>query len=127
MIRKIHHQGCHLIMVNHMNSTSVFDFIHSEFPSDDSSIDTLLPNQYIGNPLPPKQSDTIRISFQNLNGLHLDQTGGDFSTICQDIKITHTDVALFAEPNICHKHYHVKENLYETATQHALSLSLIHI
>ena len=67
--------------------------------------------------LTPKQNNSIRIFFQNVNSIDTDREGGDFSTICKDVILTGTDVLMLAEPNLCHLHNKVRNNLHQAASK----------
>jgi hypothetical protein len=47
----------------------------------------------------PKLSTTFRLYFQNVNGIKLDEYGGEFSAICSMISHLQADVAVFAKLN----------------------------
>ena len=94
--------------------------------SEDSSTEQALhPNQPIGDTLMPATPETLRIMFQNVNGINLDKDGGDFHSICKDLKTTDTDIMMIAEPNLCHRHYHVKDTLIRTASSNGIKFPKI--
>ena len=94
--------------------------------SEDSSAEQALhPNQPIGDTLMPATPETLRIMFQNVNGINLDKDGGDFHSICKDLKTTDTDIMMIAEPNLCHRHYHVKDTLIRTASSNGIKFPKI--
>jgi hypothetical protein len=48
----------------------------------------------------PKEENTFRIYCQNANGLQLDQTGGEFATICEIALEVQADVISVTEHNL---------------------------
>lgn len=61
-------------------------------------------NDLIGDILTGKSKNTMRLAFQNVNGLNIDSHGGDTALIFDEMKQTETDILLMSEPNICHQH-----------------------
>jgi len=61
-------------------------------------------NDLIGDMLTGKSRNTIRLAFQNVNGLNIDSHGGDTALIFEEMKRTETDILLMSEPNVCHQH-----------------------
>jgi hypothetical protein len=90
----------------------------------DSNLKTNVP---WGNMLScPKPKDTFRLYSQNINGLKLDDTGGELSTISDFINTYQCDIVGFLELNLDVSKYKVKKIISNTL-QKSLFPSQFHV
>jgi exonuclease III len=65
-----------------------------------------------------KADDHTRIYVINLNGVSFDRRGGQFDTLCQQLKEIQVDVFCGQEHNLDTTKPHIRSILFHTATQH---------
>jgi hypothetical protein len=71
-----------------------------------------------GDNLSIKSPTVTRVNGMNVNGLSLDQRGGQLDVLCKVIKEVQADVFCGQEHNLASDSTHVRQILYRTARQH---------
>lgn len=71
-----------------------------------------------GDPLSSKEAGCTRLYAANVNGLQLDNRGGQYDDICKMIKEVGADLFCGQEINLDSSQHAVKQILYETTNQH---------
>ena len=79
---------------------------------------TRMDNECWGDKCEDKEGNHLRLYVQNVNGLRLDQRGGQFDVICQVQKEVQADLLLGQEHNIDAGQYSVRSILHNTHRQH---------
>ena len=79
---------------------------------------TTMDNDCWGDECEDKVGDHLRLYVQNVNGLRLDQRGGQFDSICQVQKEVQADIWLGQEHNLDSSQYSVRSILHNTHRQH---------
>ena len=82
------------------------------------SVENQTTNEPWGDELGPKSQSTTRIYGMNVNGLRLDQRGGQLDVLSQVIKEVQADVFCGQEHNLECNHTAVKQIIYHTTRQH---------
>ena len=67
-----------------------------------------------GDVMVEKQSDSIRLFCQNVNGLKLDAQGGDYTALCHMTSEIQADVVCITEHNLDSTKHHVNQTCYDS-------------
>jgi exonuclease III len=78
-----------------------------------------------GDSLQPKDSHTFRIYCQNANGIRLDPTGGEFSTLCELSLEVQADVIAITEHNLDTQKFSVRKCCHDARTRLLAHSSMI--
>ena len=78
-----------------------------------------------GDSLQPKDSNTFQIYCQNANGIQLDQTGGDFATMCDLSLEVQADVIAITEHNLDTQKFSVRKCCHDARTRLLAHSSMI--
>jgi exonuclease III len=81
------------------------------------SPENLLTNNPWGDKLKQKEPNSFRIYCQNANGIHIDQRGGKFATLCAIALEVHADVMAITEHNLDTSKFIVRKVCHETRTK----------
>lgn len=83
------------------------------------TFENLRHNHNWGDTLADKRNDyVIRIYAQNVNGIRIDQDGGQYNEICKILTEVKADIFCFQEHNLDTTQYKVKNILHETTNKH---------
>ena len=75
--------------------------------------------EYIGEEIQePKAENTYRVYFSNPNGFKLDQTGGGYAEICEEMRRMNVDTWGAAETNVDSTRHTVKDIIHKTTRKH---------
>jgi hypothetical protein len=88
---------------------------HRPFPL---SVENTRDNIAWGDPMQQKLEELTRIYAMNVNGLRLDQRGGQLDDWCKVLKEVHSDVFCGQEHNSDSDNTKVRQILYRTVRQH---------
>ena len=75
-------------------------------------------NEPWGDVLQDKEEDVTRVYVTNLNGLHLDERGGKFDSVCRTLRDIKADIFCAQEHNVDTTQVALRNIIFDTARQH---------
>ena len=114
------HEGYHRLSVAQIEWRKILDS-QACLPNHSMSHlsnENLANNTAWGDVLQDKADSVFRVYGQNVNGLSLDRSGGQFDTLCKVVKETQADVMCGQEHKLDSGQHQVKSILFQTCRQH---------